>query len=93
MALYFYHKWDLKNDFAYVLQFFSLISDGLGGVISSIVVVHNALKPFYNFGNKFKGKKQQSKAKKTCNVITKDGFLFVFPTFLTTQETTTHKNE
>ena len=30
MALY--HKWDVKNDFAYVLQFFSLISDGLGSV-------------------------------------------------------------
>ena len=30
MALY--HKWDVKNGFAYVLQFFSLISDGLGGV-------------------------------------------------------------
>ena len=30
MALY--HKWDVKNDFAYVLQFFSLISDGLDGV-------------------------------------------------------------
>ena len=28
----FYHKWDVKNGFAYVLQFFSLISDGLGGV-------------------------------------------------------------
>ena len=28
MALY--HKWDLKNDFAYVLQFFSIVSDGLG---------------------------------------------------------------
>ena len=28
MALY--HKWDVKNDFAYVLKFFSLISDGLG---------------------------------------------------------------
>ena len=27
-----YHKWDVKNDFAYVLQFFSLISDGLDGV-------------------------------------------------------------
>ena len=27
-----YHKWDVKNDFAYVLQFFSLISNGLGGV-------------------------------------------------------------
>ena len=31
MALY--HKWDVKNDFSYVLQFFSLISDGLSGVI------------------------------------------------------------
>ena len=30
MALY--HKWDVKNDFAYVLQFFSLTSEGLGGV-------------------------------------------------------------
>ena len=30
MALY--HKWDVKNDFAYVLQFFSLISNGLGSV-------------------------------------------------------------
>ena len=26
------HKWDVKNGFAYVLQFFSLISDGLGSV-------------------------------------------------------------
>ena len=32
MALY--HKWDVKNDFAYVFQFFSLISDGLGGVLT-----------------------------------------------------------
>ena len=30
MALY--HKLDVKNDFAYVLQFFSLISDILGSV-------------------------------------------------------------
>ena len=30
MALY--HKWDVKNGFTFVLQFFSLISDGLGGV-------------------------------------------------------------
>ena len=30
MALY--HKWDVKNDFPYVLQFFSLIFDGLGSV-------------------------------------------------------------
>ena len=27
-----YHKWDVKNDFAYVLQFFLLISDSLGSV-------------------------------------------------------------
>ena len=30
----FYHEWDVKNDFAYVLQFFSLIFDGLGGVFN-----------------------------------------------------------
>ena len=30
-----YHKWDVKNDFVYVLQFFSLISDGLEGVTSA----------------------------------------------------------
>ena len=30
MALY--RIWDVKNVFAYVLQFFSLIFDGLGGV-------------------------------------------------------------
>ena len=30
MALY--HKWDVKNYFAYVLTFFLLISDGLGSV-------------------------------------------------------------
>ena len=30
MALY--HKWDVKNGFAYVLTFFSLISDILGSV-------------------------------------------------------------
>ena len=27
-----YQKWDVKNGFPFVLQFFSLISDGLGGV-------------------------------------------------------------
>ena len=30
MALY--HKWNVTNGFAYVLQFYLLISDGLGGV-------------------------------------------------------------
>ena len=39
MALY--HKWDVKNDFAYVLQFFSLISDSLGCV--SVDLVKNFL--------------------------------------------------
>ena len=28
-----YRKWDVKNCFAFVLQFFSLISDGLGSVL------------------------------------------------------------
>ena len=32
MALY--HKWDVKNDFAYVLQFFALISESLGDVFN-----------------------------------------------------------
>lgn len=27
-----YHKWDVENGFAYVIKFFSLISEGLGGV-------------------------------------------------------------
>jgi hypothetical protein len=31
MALY--HKWDVKTGFTFALQFFMLISDGLGGVI------------------------------------------------------------
>ena len=31
MALY--HKWDIKNGFAYAIQFFSLISDSLGSVL------------------------------------------------------------
>jgi hypothetical protein len=39
MALY--HKWDVKNDFAYVLQFFSLISDGLGSVKSILGIPGN----------------------------------------------------
>ena len=32
------HKWDVKNDFAYVLQFFSRISVGLGGVTRYIIM-------------------------------------------------------
>ena len=42
-----YHKWDFKNDFAYVLQFFSLISDGAGGVIWIV-----KSKPLLNFSLK-----------------------------------------
>ena len=34
MALH--HKWDIKNDFPYVLKFFSLISDSLGSVRANI---------------------------------------------------------
>jgi hypothetical protein len=30
------HKWDINNGFIFVLQFFSLIFDGLGGVKSDI---------------------------------------------------------
>ena len=42
MALY--HKWDVKNDFPYVFQFFSLISEVLGGVSDMsllILLVHH----------------------------------------------------
>ena len=35
------HKWDVKDDFAYVLQFFSLISDGLGSVRSNLILEQN----------------------------------------------------
>ena len=31
-SMAFYHKRVIKNNFAYVLQFFSLISDSLGSV-------------------------------------------------------------
>ena len=43
MALY--HRWDVKNDFAYVLQFFSLISDGLGSVSCELSnsILHESL--------------------------------------------------
>ena len=36
MALY--HKWNVKNDFTFVFQFFSLISDGLGGVMDILII-------------------------------------------------------
>ena len=38
MALY--HKWDVKNDFAYVLKFFSFISESLGSVKTKYINVN-----------------------------------------------------
>ena len=38
MVLYYKIKWDVKNDFAYVLQFFSFISDNLGSVRQQVGV-------------------------------------------------------
>ena len=32
-SMAFYHKWDVQTGFTFALQFFMLISDGLGGVI------------------------------------------------------------
>ena len=32
------YKLDVKNGFTFVLQFFSLISDGLGGVMSLLLI-------------------------------------------------------
>ena len=43
MALY--HKWDVKNGFTYVLQFFPLIFDGLGGVLGT----YTTYSPFSSF--------------------------------------------
>ena len=34
--LYFYHKWGVKTGFTFALQFFMLISDGLGGVVGTL---------------------------------------------------------
>ena len=52
MALY--HKWDVKNGFVYVLQFFSLISDGLDCVqcpfyIGTLILLFSkfSLSPYY----------------------------------------------
>ena len=53
MALY--HKWDVKNDFAYALQLFSLISDSLDSVQTLVgrlhfsvtaTVCHNAISEY-----------------------------------------------
>ena len=47
MALY--HKWNVKNGFAYVLTFFSLISDGLGSVSFDLVFCWNKSSFQYTF--------------------------------------------
>ena len=49
MALY--HKWDVKNDFAYVHQFFSLISDILCSVIYIVLLLLIYEKPNVFFVN------------------------------------------
>ena len=47
MALY--HKWDVKNGFAYVLTFFSLISDGQGGVNAVFLICQQFLQTYLDF--------------------------------------------
>ena len=42
MALY--HKWDVKNDFVYMLKFVSLISDNLGSVYCRVPTQRVSLK-------------------------------------------------
>ena len=47
-----YHKWDVKNEFAYVLQFFSLISDNLGSVggkCSKNIYIQYKWKQYFSF--------------------------------------------
>ena len=46
-----YHKCDVKNDFAYVLQFFSLISDSLGSVKSNSRYEQHPFALAYEAGN------------------------------------------
>ena len=45
MALY--HNWDVKNDFAYALQFSSLISDGLGSVSLQICGIFKCMESYW----------------------------------------------
>ena len=54
----FYHKWDVKNGFAHVVTFLSLISDELGGVTSDgsqtsgflrvASLIENRWRPWFN---------------------------------------------
>ena len=48
-----YHKWDVKNDFVYVLQFFSLISDSLGSVNEIVSFMKPHLDLFYTISPDF----------------------------------------
>ena len=48
MALY--HKWNVKNDFAYKLQFFSLISDSLDSVYRDVEINTKFLKSCFMIG-------------------------------------------
>ena len=51
-----YHKWDVKNGFSFVLQFFSLISDGLGGVLDEISKCSKFVGPHIIFSKGNEGK-------------------------------------
>ena len=53
------HKWDVKNDFVYVLQFFSLISDGLDSVYP--LINFQGRNPGLNFVGIFVQKKDSLK--------------------------------
>ena len=49
-SLVLYSEWDVMNDLAYVLQFFSIIFDGLGGVIYNaiyIILPRHFLEPIF----------------------------------------------
>ena len=61
MALY--QKWDVKNDFAYVLQLFSLISDSLVSVEQMYTLKIGFVTSVYFFF--FTGRKQQGLRKGT----------------------------
>ena len=37
MKTFLYHKWGVKTGFTFALQFFMLISDGLGGVVGTLI--------------------------------------------------------
>ena len=70
-----YHKWDVKNDFAYVLQFFSLISDGLlGWCVYSLAPLFR-----YYILNYFRTKTQQDgNPMKPTMIVGFEAFLHIF---------------